>query len=106
MMKQFIGVNKYQIGLPKAGYSYLFLNLSDLQEISATDAIAKVETMGYDPQIRYMETTNGVKTCALLKMIKLEDSFEENPLGDEWATLAEIFGNAARCRTGRPLEKS
>lgn len=104
-MKPFIGFDKYQIGLPPAGYAQLFINLCELEGVSATEAIAKTEAMGYEPQLRYLDTPDGLEVCILLKTVKLEDPFGENTLGDRWENLAEIFGNAVRCPIGRPPQK-
>lgn len=102
-MQTFIGLNQYQIGLPPEGYGYLFINLSALKNISAEDAIAKVESMGYEPKVRYWKTATGLKSCILLKVTKINNLETENRLGDEWESLAEIFGNAVRCPIGKAI---
>ena len=102
-MQPFIGLNQYRIGLPPEGYGYLFINLSALNGISAEEAIAKVESMGYEPKVRYWQTASGLKTCLLLKVTKVKDLDEENRLADEWESLAAIFGNAVRCPIGKAI---
>ncbi|MEM9543165.1 MAG: hypothetical protein AAGA60_27205 [Cyanobacteria bacterium P01_E01_bin.42] len=105
-MQPFIGLNQYQIGLPPKGYGYLFINLSALKNISADDTIAKVESMGYEPKVRYWQTESGLKTCILLKVTKIRNLDEENDLGEEWECLAEIFGNAVRCPIGKAIAQT
>ncbi|MEA5468700.1 hypothetical protein [Spirulina sp. 06S082] len=103
--KPFVGLNRYEIGIPLAGYSYLFINLNDLKDISPSEAIAKLEAMGYDPQLRYMRSVNGLEICLLLKTLKLRSLDDKSPFGDEWETLVETLGTtnslAVRCSTGR-----
>jgi hypothetical protein len=51
----------------KPGQWLLYIDLSDLHSKSVAEAIALLQEMGYDPQLRYLETGEAVKLCALLR---------------------------------------
>lgn len=104
-MTTFIGLNRYQIGIPNPGYSYLFINLSVLTTMSATDALVKLESLGYEPTLRYWDNGEILHVCALLKVAPVTDEPEADPLIPELETLYTHFDgelSAIRCSTRRP----
>ncbi|MEM9538098.1 MAG: hypothetical protein AAGA60_01155 [Cyanobacteria bacterium P01_E01_bin.42] len=108
--KSFIGLNQFQIGLPPRGYGYLLVNLRHLEGIDPEDAIAKIKEMGYDPQLRYMTTEDSIDSCLLLKNIKVENSLEEERLGQELESLTIVLNQektiAVQCIIGQPTKTS
>ncbi|WP_204102069.1 MULTISPECIES: hypothetical protein [Spirulina sp. CCY15215] len=99
--KPFVGLTPYQIGIPPAGYGFLYLNLEALERMTHQEAIAKLESMGYKPRLRYQETLKGLEVCALLSVAKLDRSTSlDAPFEDVLEDLFEIFGNAIRAPFG------
>jgi hypothetical protein len=109
IMAQFIGLNRYQIGIPEPGYSYLFVNLSTLTTMGAADALVKLESLGYVPTLRYWDNGETLQVCALLKVATVTADPEADPLMAELETLYEHFDgelSAVRCSTRRPAHPS
>ena len=108
--KPFIGLNQFQIGLPPTGYGYLFVNLRHLEGIIPEDAIAKIKEMGYEPQLRYMTTEDSIDSCLFLKDIKIENSTDEEQLGEEFEALTIALNQektiAVQCIIGKPAKTS
>ena len=103
MEKPFIGLTRYEIGWPPVGYAYLYLDLGLLKNMTHREALAKLESMGYEPNLRYQETTNGLTVCALLKVVKLDDpTSPDNPFEDVLENLYITFDGAIRSPSGRP----
>lgn len=108
--KPFIGLDRFQIGLPPMGYGYLFVNLCYLEGITPSEAIAKIQKMGYEPQLRYMTAENGIESCLLLKDVKIESSADEEQLGEEFESLTIAIGQqqtiAVQCIIGKSSKLS
>ncbi|MEA5469809.1 hypothetical protein [Spirulina sp. 06S082] len=101
--KPFIGLNRYEIGWPPVGYAYLYLDFEMLENMTPQEALEKVEAIGYQPSLRFLEKTTGLATCALLKVVKMEDeTCPDSPFEDIIEALFETFGNAVRSPSGRP----
>ncbi|MBP0017747.1 MAG: hypothetical protein J7647_09330 [Cyanobacteria bacterium SBLK] len=104
MHKPFVGLTPYQIGWPPSGYTFLYLDFDMLANMTPLEALKKLESMGYKPQLRLKETTSGFVTCALLKVVKLDDpSSRESPFEDILDDLHETFEGAIRSPSGHPI---
>lgn len=104
--KPFIGLNQFQIGLPPVGYGYLFISLRHLDGITPSNAIAKIKEIGYEPQLRYMTTEEGIDSCLVLKHIKIDNPADEEQLGEEFEALTIALNQektiAVQCIIGKP----
>jgi hypothetical protein len=52
---------------PRPGQWILSIDFSEIKSKSVTQVLSLLEQMGYEPQLRYLETEQGVKLYALLK---------------------------------------
>ena len=98
--KPFVGLTPYQIGLPPAGYGFLYLDFKMLENMTHQEALKKLEEMGDKPSLRYKETAISLEVCALLEVRKMEDATSpDNPFEDIVENFY-IFGNAIRSPFG------
>ncbi|MGK7929234.1 MAG: hypothetical protein AB4290_29015 [Spirulina sp.] len=73
------------------------------QQYVPSEALTKLEAMGYEPSLRIKETANGYVTCALLKVVELDDpTSPDNPFEDVIEHLQMTFDGAVRSPSGRP----
>jgi hypothetical protein len=80
--------------IPKPGEVFLAVNLSELENITVAETLKLLEAMGYTPQLRYRQSTDGnVSLYALLKheYVDLEMLANSGYLGDELDALAEVI---------------
>ncbi|BAU10258.1 hypothetical protein LEP3755_07400 [Leptolyngbya sp. NIES-3755] len=87
-------MNKHQIQLhPKAGQILWYVDLSEIRSHSVSEALELLEQMGYQPQLRYLETQNGLKLFALLKDEQRDPNqvIDDEYLIDERLALFEAF---------------
>ncbi len=82
-----INALKLPIGA-KPGQVVLLVDLSELPQPSQT--LTLLSSLGYSPQLRYLETQTGLHVVAVLKDEQLDTphSIDEEALFDEWETLA------------------
>ncbi|MGB0563205.1 MAG: hypothetical protein ACPGVO_15575 [Spirulinaceae cyanobacterium] len=104
--KPFTDLNQFQLGFPPPGLGYLWVNLRYLEGISPEAAIAKIDAMGYKPQLRYMVTESGIDACLLLKVVEIQNSTTEEQLGEAFESLTlELHQEetiAVQCMIGKP----
>lgn len=107
---QTIELNRCQIQLiPKPGQVLMYVDLSQVKHCSVTEALNRLEQMGYTPELRYLETGNEVKLYALLLDEQLNSA---QPVDDfyrmsERLALFEAFPNdetAIFCPRGLPVQ--
>ena len=82
-----INALKLPIGA-KPGQVVLLVDLSELTQPSQT--LALLPSLGYNPQLRYLETQSGLHVVAVLKdeQINSTNQAAEEALFDEWESLA------------------
>jgi hypothetical protein len=103
-------MNKYQLQWkPKPGQWLFYIDFSEIQSKSVTEVLALVEEMGYEPQLRYLETEQGLKLYALLKDQQFDpsQSIPDDYGIDELVALYEAFPNedlAIRSSRGLPIK--
>lgn len=93
---------KIQIGA-RPGQILLFVDLSAVEQPS--DVLKRLTTLGYEPQLRYLELKTGLHVIAILKDEQLDptQSIDTHPLLDEWESLTEqIHPEAIRLWHGLP----
>jgi hypothetical protein len=105
-------MNKNQIQLkPKAGQILWFVDLSEIRSRSISETLELLEQMGHQPQLRYLETQDGLKLFALLRdeqhdpTQKIDDEY----LIDERIALYEAFPKedlAIHFSTGLPVKSA
>jgi hypothetical protein len=90
----------------RAGQIILGIDLSEVEHPS--QALALVEVLGYDPQLRYLELNIGLHIFAVLKdeqhspAVMIDDEY----LIDEWESLAEQINPSTAVRLWRGLSKA
>lgn len=94
----------------KPGQVLLLVDLSELTQPSQT--LGLLSSLGYDPQLRYLETPTGLHVVAVLKDEQTDPTSpsDEEALLDEWESLAlritpENPNQAVRLWRGRLLCK-
>lgn len=90
--------------IPKPGQIIVSIELTALQYRSIAEALAIVDKLGYEPQLRYLESKNGLSLFALL----LEEQHDPNQAiddtyrADETIALFEAFpGDDMAIRSSR-----
>ncbi|MBW4622051.1 MAG: hypothetical protein KME17_22190 [Cyanosarcina radialis HA8281-LM2] len=103
-------MSKYQLQLkPNPGQWLLYVDLEEIKSKSVIQVLTLLEQMGYDPQLRYLETDRGVKLYALLKEEQHEPTqsiSDEHGFG-ELIALYEAFKDedmAIRSSRGLPIK--
>lgn len=85
---------------PQRGEAALFIALDQLEHHTIDDAVQKAIDLGYKPEFRYRQNTNGVFLFLLLKYEQFASAPPENLWLDEWSKLVESFPGddmAIRC---------
>jgi len=82
-----INALKLPIGA-RPGQVVLLVDLSELPQPSQT--LALLPSLGYNPQLRYLETQTGLHVVAVLKDEQIDSAnlTAEESLFDEWESLA------------------
>jgi hypothetical protein len=72
----------------KPGQVVLLIDLSELPQPSHT--LALLPSLGYEPQLRYLETPTGLHVVAVLKDEQVEpfQTIDDEAWFDEWEALA------------------
>jgi hypothetical protein len=103
-------VNKYQLQrIPRPGQFLLYIDLSEIASHSVAETLNRLEQMGYEPQLRYLETQNGLRLYALLHDEQLDPT---QPIPDHYRmgerlALYEAFPSedmAIYCPRGLPKQ--
>jgi hypothetical protein len=96
-----VEVLKLPVGA-KPGQVVLFVDLSVIEQPS--DVLKRLTTLGYKPELRYLELKTGLHVVAVLKDEQHESTqlLDEEYLLDEWEGLAQqIQSDAVRLWRGR-----
>jgi hypothetical protein len=91
----------------KPGQVVLFVDLSTVEQPS--EVLRLLTSLGYEPQLRYLELKTGLHVVAILKDEQHDPSqqLDEEYLLDEWEDLtAQINPDAVRLWRGYPLAHS
>ncbi|NJL42042.1 MAG: acyl carrier protein [Leptolyngbyaceae cyanobacterium RM2_2_4] len=97
--------------VPKPGEVFLYVCLSEIQNMTVTEALSLFEKMGYAPELRYRQSKsdNKVSLYALLKHERHdpESLIDSDYLADEWEALVQQIepDTAVRCPRGLPKAK-
>lgn len=95
--------------IPRPGQLMMYIALSELKHMTIKDALTLLESMAYEPQLRYQDTPDGVKLYALLRdeqfspFERLADDYRV----DEKIALFEAFPGdemAVFCPNGLPAK--
>ena len=75
----------------------------DLSVAGAVDRIlAKIQDLGYDPEIRHLNYPSGVRVLAILKDEQHSETVDDNYLLDEWLQVrSEINPDAVHLWRGK-----
>ena len=80
--------------IPKVGEVFLAVELTAVQNMTVAETLKLLESMGYNPTLRYRQFSDGgVSFYALLKHEHIEPEILQNSdyLGDELDALAEVI---------------
>jgi hypothetical protein len=95
MANQLMVNTRYQLQTrPRAGQFLVYIDLSLIQSRSKAETLALLEQMGYEPQLRYLETSAGeIQLYALLRDEQHDPALPipDHYLLDERIALFEAF---------------
>lgn len=103
-------MNNYELPTSfSGGQCALFIDFSQVKSRSVADTLSLLEQMGHQPQLRYLETSDGIQLYALLKFEQLDpnEPIPEDYWIDEVSKLWEAFPAeplAVRYTRGVPAE--
>ena len=101
-------VCKYELPSVEAGQCMLCVNLSVLQAHSVAQALTILESIGFEPELRYDQNLVGTELYALLRYDELDPtkSIPDEHLGWDFDKLCKAFPGerfALRCFQGLPV---
>jgi hypothetical protein len=101
--------NHYQLPWhPNSGQALLYIEFAEVENKTVTEVLNVLEKMGYQPELRYRETVEGIELHALLREEQQASghTFPDDHWFDDMMALYEAFQpyeKAIHCQRGLPV---
>jgi hypothetical protein len=92
---------------PSPGQALLYVEFSEIENRTVTEILSVLVSLGYEPKLRYRDTTEGATFYALLREEQRDSGhvFSDDYWFDELMLLYEVFqpyDQAIHCQRGLP----